>query len=161
MNIEVFVSHPDKLKTLLKYDFPFKSISSLIVDIKKKALHVEEVPFFNVSFNNSNLKLAFVAIENNRIVGLLCTEHSDKLFHKATECYWSMMNIGVSDNHQGRGISRKLIESMFETFEMLGLNGIYQSSYSAEGWDRIMPIFDELSKKHTAVRFVDGKRRFD
>lgn len=162
MSIKVFVQKPLQLEKITDKPFDFETIESLQNQLKNKQYAETDVPFFNVSFSNTNnLKLAFVSFEEKYITGLLSTEWCESPYHSLTKSHWLIQNIGVSDKFQGQGLSSLLISKMFDTFNDLGLAGIYQSSYSNDGWERTMHKFSSESKKYPSVRFIDGKRRFE
>lgn len=162
MHIKIYVQNKEKLKDLTTKNLQSQTFDELQKSIEKKELFVHNVPFFSVSIHkNENIKIAFIAFEDNNIVALLLLEWSEKPFHSLTKCHWYLQNIGVAREFQGKGLSNFLISTMFNTFDDLGLSGIYQSNYSHEGWQRTMHIFSRESKKHPHVRFIDGKRRFE
>ena len=69
-------------------------------------------------------------------------------------------SISIAEDHQGKGYSRVIIEYFFKYCSENGIQDILQSSYTVDGKQKVMRVFEELSEKYPEVGFFDKKRDF-
>lgn len=145
---------------------------------KEKTKYVEElyplikdaypVPYTTPSLNTPDAYLITI-IETpkkgkERMVGLLCLSLNKNRSTKEitpwndSGCCWCVMNVGINEKYKGLGLSKLLIEEMFKFAVDNEISGVYQSSYSKEGFLYTLPFFEKMSLKYPDVNFVDEKR---
>lgn len=111
------------------------------------------IPYFEHSFSGENLH--FIAICDEKVVGLLCLGYQEDHWIGFENCQWAVLNVGVDPDYRNIGISKQLISNMFEFAEKNSISGICQSEYSDFSCSFLPKVFNDLSEKHKGVKFQD------
>lgn len=159
MSIEVLVQNPRDLKKITKNDFDFTQVGYFQVEVEDGELKILDIPYFETGLENSNIKLIFISVEGDLVVGALVLEYCEKGWNFGPN-KWSMMSIGVNKDFRGKGHSKLMIEAMFSTMNELGLSGLAQSSYTEDGNKCVKKIFNHYSKVYPTVNFCDTDKIF-
>lgn len=159
MYIDILVQNPSDLKTLTSKEFDFTQVGYFQVEVEEGECDILEIPYLEAAFTNSNTKLIFLAIEGTTAVDAICVEYCEKGWNFGPN-KWSIMSIGVNEEHRKKGYSNLMIKSMFETMDSLGLSGLSQSSYTEEGAVSVKKIFNHYSELFPSVGFLDSERVF-
>ena len=69
-----------------------------------------------------------------------------------------MKSLSVAPECQGKGLSKLLIQSIFEFFKEKNIPVLKQSSYTEEGYSRIRKNFSKIAADFPEIEFVDPEQ---
>lgn len=89
-----------------------------------------------------NIREIVVAEDHGIVVGLITYNESSS----ADADYIGVGIVSVHPDYQGQGLSRGMINALFDQAWLLG-KGVRVSPYTSEGMIKIKPLFEEFSSK--------------
>lgn len=107
--------------------------------------------------DENNYHIYFCAFEDSKIVGMIKLKVGGESSFRAEGWKNWVCFISIIDSFQGKGISRKLIQMMYQYAKEKNLN-ILMSGYSELGFERVKKIFAEESKNYN-VDLLDDRDR--
>ncbi len=137
MKIDLLKNHPDSISDLAKMWHELLG-QQWAPDVKLEDAEQK----FRAHLNEDKLPLAFVALEDNQPIGMCALRVTDGVREELKPWLGSLI---VDKAYQGRGIGRKLMETVKACAKKMGFNTLYLLTFDATlpqyyqrcGWETI------------------------
>lgn len=131
-----------------------KMINSNMEKMEKE----EQMPFlFNgLRYNTHREDVFFIIKDKNKFIGGIVLGYKEKGWNVKGDQKYVIKSISIHEKHQGKGLSRKLINTLFDFCSSHNIKVIKQSAYTREGKTKTRHIFKNVALSYPEVRFVDN-----
>lgn len=103
--------------------------------------------------NNVNIYI----IHKSLVVGAISLHIGDRADYEFGIKNW-INSISILDDYKGNGLCEQLVEAAFQWCVSNNIDTLLQSSYSKEGLEKAMHVFERIAKKYPSLNFVDKNR---
>ena len=131
-------------------------------------MNVERLQFLKVGLKSSGSENIFILMKDNHtdndqsytgnIIGGAVIGYNENGWSFTERFKFALKSLSVAPEHQGKGLSKKLIVEIFHFLKSQNISVLKQSSYTPEGYQRIRENFIKESKKYPDIEFVDYEK---
>lgn len=134
------------------------NLHNMINKNMKKMEEEEQMPFlFNgLRYNTYREDVFFIVKDKNKFIGGIVLGYKEKGWNVKGDQKYVVKSVSVNEKHQGKGLSRLLINNLFDFCASHSIKVIKQSAYTREGKTKIRHIFKDVALSYPEVKFVDN-----
>lgn len=124
----------------------------------KKMEEEEQMPFLlnGLRYNTHREDVFFIIKDKSKFIGGIVLGYKEKGWNAKGDQKYVVKSISVHEKYQGKGLSRLLVNTLFDFCASHSIKVIKQSAYTREGKTKIRHIFKHVSSSFPGVRFVDN-----